>query len=534
MDKRKKQIKYYCDLLKENELLLLKSSDSFFKNHYSSSPLAILTGFLGSEGEAIIDKNGNIKIFVDPRYHLLVDKQIFPDVQVYKMQLNETFFEAFKNNYKKNTILYVEENISLKRYLELDEYFELRKYSLPEKYLNNVEYNTKEKIFQIDDSINKISFLSKIAKLKKANLKTFKMLVFNLDEISYLTGLRSFQMKYSSNFPAILYLDFMNDNYVLFFDEIPKKISIDGLTFRNLDEFEGFISSIDSEIALCVDDISLKNYILIKQPKEIKTKNLSTLASIRTLNEIDDIKNSFNKLDKAIFAFKNRLQAGLSEYDLEKIFEEELVKTGAKGLSFKTILALDENCASIHYSMPSKNKFLKNESLLLLDCGGYWENGFATDITRTFYFGKNPKQIHRKIYTSVLKAFIACYLSSETNAKRLDEIAREILEPLNKDGFYFNHGLGHGIATSVHQNPPLLSMKSKDIIKPYQIHSIEPGLYGKSNEGVEFGVRIENCVYSDLNFNKISLSKFPFEEVLIDYSLLNKKEIEFINNWNKK
>ena len=113
-------------------------------------------------------------------------------------------------------------------------------------------------------------------------------------------------------------------------------------------------------------------------------------------------------------------------------------------------------------------------------------------------------------------------------------MARQILAPFNEDGFYFNHGLGHGIGTSVHQNPPVLSMKSKDIIKPYQVHSIEPGLYGKSIlTGDEFGVRIENCVYSDLQFNKISLSKFPFEEVLIDYSLLTNIEKEAIKLWQE-
>ena len=133
------------------KVLLLKSSDSFFKNHYSSSPLALLTGFLGSEGEAIIEKNGHIKIFVDPRYHLLVDKQVFPDIEIYKMGFGETFFDAFKKNYKKNTIFYVEENISLKEYLKLGEYFDLRKYELSEKYSKNLDFNKKEKIFKIDD-----------------------------------------------------------------------------------------------------------------------------------------------------------------------------------------------------------------------------------------------------------------------------------------------------------------------------------------------------------------------------------------------
>ena len=66
---RKRQIKFYTDILKENEILLLNSHDSFFKAHYSSSPLARLTGFLGSAGEAIIELNLNeVVIIAGKRY----------------------------------------------------------------------------------------------------------------------------------------------------------------------------------------------------------------------------------------------------------------------------------------------------------------------------------------------------------------------------------------------------------------------------------------------------------------------------------
>ena len=530
MSLRNKQIKYYQDILKENEILLLKSSDTFYKNHYSSSPLATLTGFLGSCGEAVIDKTGKIKIFVDTRYHLLVDKQVFKDIEIYKMELDESFFDAFKKCYKKNTVLYVSDDISLKDYLKYDSYFDLRKYELKKEYSKNKDYNKNAKIFKISDDIDKLSFLEKVEKLKKLSKEANRMLVFNLDEISYLLGLRSYKMEYSSNFPSVLYLDLKNHNHVLFCNEISKK-KIDGLSIMSLDEFEDFISTIIDEIYVDIDDINLKNYLLVKNPKTIKKKNLSILASIKSIGAIEDYKKCFERLDLALLNFRKKLKEGLSEYDLSKIFEQELKKTGAHGLSFKTILAIGENSASIHYSNPDKNKILYNENLILLDCGGYFENGFATDITRVFYFGEYPKLIYKKIYTNVLKAFLTCYMSDVTNARKLDLMARTILKPLEQEGFYFNHGLGHGIGTSVHQNPPILNMFSKDIIRPYQIHSIEPGLYGKTRDGVEFGVRIENCCYSDLNFNKISLSKFPFEEVLIDYSLLSEEEIKAVKLW---
>ena len=77
-----------------------------------------------------------------------------------------------------------------------------------------------------------------------------------------------------------------------------------------------------------------------------------------------------------------------------------------------------------------------------------------------------------------------------------------------------------------------MSLNSNDIILPYQVHSIEPGLYGKS-DNVEFGVRLENCVYFDVDYSRHSLSKFPFEGILIDYKILDVKEKEFVELWQR-
>ena len=534
MSNSKNQIKFYTDLLKDNEILLLKSKDSYFKSHYIGSMLNTLTNFSGTEGEAILEKNGKITIFVDTRYHILVEKQVFKDISIYKMGLGESFINTFEKKYKKNTIMHVPSDILLNEYKALDKYFDLRKYTPKEKHVKNLELDEKAKLFLVDNNIEKNDFDFKMHKLKKINQNIEKMLVFNLDEISYLTNLRSYQMKYSSNFRSILYLDFQTDNYILFLDKIPKDIKIKNLNFMKLKDFSGFIQSINTPIAVNINEITLENFLLIKKIKELKQNNLSIISSIKPKSVIEHLFEASKKTDLAIYNFKKQLKEGLSEQDLVNIFENELTKQGAKMPSFKTILSIDENTASIHYSSYDKNKILKKESLLLLDCGGYYEAGYATDITRTFYFGSNPKPIYKIIYTNVLKAFLACYMSNETNAKKLDLIARNILKPFEKDGFYFNHGLGHGIGTSVHQNPPRLSMNSSDIIKPFQTHSIEPGLYGKSiKENTEFGVRIENCVYSDIDYKKHSLSKFPFEEILIDYSLLSDDEKCIIQNWHE-
>lgn len=525
------QIKYYKGLLKKGEYLLLKSKDSFFKSHYSGSPLNVLTNFSGTAGEAILDYKGNIKIFVDTRYHILVEKQVFDNIEIYKIPLGKTFFDAFKDCYDKKTVLYLPNDIDLSEYMEYDRYFDLRTYKLKEKYLKNNDLDLSNNIFLADKNVEKNEFSYKIKKLHNLNRNTKKQLIFNLDDIAYLTNLRSFQVKYSSLFRSILFLDFETKKHILFLDKIPK-FKIKDLNFMKLKDFSSYIQNIEKPIYINYKDVSLTDFLSIKKPKELKKNNLSLISSIKTLSEIDYIKDCANKLDIAIYNFKSKIKSGLSEYTLSNLFEEELKNQGAVYPSFKTILALNENSASIHYTNASKEKFLNNESIILLDCGGYWKNGMATDITRTFYFGCNPKPIQKKVYTYVLKAFINCFLSNEKEAAKLDNLARKILKPLYREGFNFDHGLGHGIGTSVHQNPPRLSMISKDIIKPYQTHSIEPGLYGGDN--IQFGVRIENCVYFDLNYKRYSLSKFPFEEVLINYNYLENFEKEFIQDWQKE
>ena len=527
---RNSQIKFYTDKLKDDEILLLKSSDSFFKCHYKGSPLNVLTNFQGTAGEAVINKVGEITLFVDTRYHILADKQVFKDIKVYKMDLGETFIGALKKTYKEGKTIYIPSDIMFEEFLKFDKIFNIKTYKLKKSFLNNLDINKNESLFLVDSKVEKNDFNYKVKKFKKLNPNIEKMLVFDLDKISYFTNLRSFEMKYSSNFRSILYLDFKNSKYILFTDNLLKDIYIENLAIKKLNEFENVISAIDSDICVDYSEITLDNILLIKKHERMKSDNLSLISSIKPISVIENMAECSSKLDRAIYNFKKRINKGFSEFDLVEMFEDELKAQGSYSPSFKTILAIDNNSASIHYSSYDKNKILKEEQLILLDCGGYWDSGYATDITRTFYYGKNPKPIYKNIYTAVLKAFIACFNSKETSARKVDALARKMLASYQDIGFYFNHGLGHGIGTSCHQNPPLLSMYSNDTIKPYQTHSIEPGLYGKIDED-EFGVRIENCVYCDINYNRFSLSKFPFEEVLIDYRALNNKEIDFIKKW---
>ena len=57
--------------------------------------------------------------------------------------------------------------------------------------------------------------------------------------------------------------------------------------------------------------------------------------------------------------------------------------------------------------------------------------------------------------------------------------------------------------------------------------TIEPGLYKER----EFGIRLENSCYLDKNKKIRSFSKFPYEKNLIDFDMLDEKELEALKEW---
>ena len=123
-------------------------------------------------------------------------------------------------------------------------------------------------------------------------------------------------------------------------------------------------------------------------------------------------------------------------------------------------------------------------------------------------------------------------ITKRTTGEALDKIARKIKAESGLDDFNFNHGLGHGVGISVHENPPTIStgVWGKRILKENMVFTIEPGLY-KTGFG---GVRLENTVYltkKDGELKIQSLSCVPFQEDAIEYSMLNEQEKLWLQDW---
>ena len=164
--------------------------------------------------------------------------------------------------------------------------------------------------------------------------------------------------------------------------------------------------------------------------------------------------------------------------------------------------------------------------MVLIDCGAYYENGYATDITRVFVKG-NPSYLQKQVYTTVLKTFLNAFKANCKTGFEYDALAHSLLD--NKIvGFTFGHGLGHGIGINVHEAPPALNKSeiAQLEIKDGMTFTIEPGLYNPEY----FGVRLENsCYKADGKIH--SFVKMGYEGKLIDYNLLSAQETEWLKEF---
>jgi Xaa-Pro aminopeptidase len=150
------------------------------------------------------------------------------------------------------------------------------------------------------------------------------------------------------------------------------------------------------------------------------------------------------------------------------------------------IVAAGPNAAEPHHL--SDETVIQEGDVLILDFGCDVA-GYKSDITRTVCVGKAASQA-KEVYALVYEAHMAARKAIVRGAtgESVDRAARTVIEKGGYGDLFF-HRTGHGIGTSVHEEPNIVTGNTR-LLVPGNCFSIEPGVYiaGK------FGVRIENIV----------------------------------------
>ncbi len=527
---------------KSADAILINSSDEFL-SEYNILPRNSrykVTGFSGSMGDCIVTKD-NVYQIVDGRYHQQADNEVDHNVvSVLKMQQGSSPIKEIVNTLSENSSLLVtankvsadfceklqkkcnEKNIKIK-YLDTD----------PLEDFSQNDY-TNVNLIQISE---KIVFLSPKEKFEyfsgKLNEKQILLVTVPTD-FAYLTNLRNYDYPYSS---APRAKAIVTSKEVILFTNSKIPYNFDGLRIEPLNKFKTVLTKFqEKEILTDKTTIPQSDFMQIHHSNKISSTNLFDIKSEKFDNEIEHLKSAFAHTDKVLKKIDELINSDikLSEYDLFCAINQFFKEEGALEQSFRPIIASGANSSIIHYSVASPDKIIENGDLVMVDCGGYFEGGLATDITRTFVKG-SPSEEQKYVYTKVFKAAVAAldYKYDEKSTwQQIDLIVRKELEKEENNGYLYSHSTGHGIGISVHEFPPRCSFQDEFAIqfKKNYVFSIEPGLYKK---GVG-GVRLENAVYAKSvspNLEIEALSHYPFEEKLINRDMLTKNELKFLEEW---
>jgi len=210
------------------------------------------------------------------------------------------------------------------------------------------------------------------------------------------------------------------------------------------------------------------------------------LRMVKSAVEIATIKQAAEIADQALANILPLVKEGITERELANELDYQMAKLGSEELSFATILLFGERSALPH-GIPS-NRSLKQGDLILIDFGAV-VNGYRSDMTRTFVFGKaDTKQKH--IYQLVQNAQQAAInkVTEGVSGEYLYQQSANIL--LNSDyKDYAGEGLGHGVGLQLHEQP-FLGPDCKTAIEQGCVITIEPGIYIPSWGGI----RIEDDV----------------------------------------
>lgn len=545
------------------DFMLIRSADEFF-NEYVPAHLSrrqAITGFTGSVGDALIGKQG-AWLFVDGRYGLQAKEEargFTVVVQPIGQSIEEGWVECLSSqpNIKSAVLGFETDRISHNLMLKIKSQNGLAKTKII--HLDAAFFSELTGGRSSDDKASEIwkvpakwtgrTFVKRLSECQKAiaACDLDAMVITPLDTIAWLTQLRGDEYKHQSIFSARALL---HPKGLLLATENGGQIKLGEFAqIVPLREFESAAAKLKGLNRVGFDPANTS----VQMQKSLKRAGLKLIAaqspleemkSIKTSEELLHMRSGFHRADrvvsKTIKWTQGRVAKGTqtSEADVAKYLHRAYLDSGARDLSFGSICGADENGAIIHYSKASAQKMLKPGTMFLMDSGGIYEGGYATDLTRTFFCGGTgiqPSIKQKHIFTTVLRGAIAgmtAKFPKGTNGTQLDAIVRA---PIWQAGYNFAHGTGHGVGINVHEFPPTISSRVKTEIKVGQVFSIEPGIY---LEGFG-GVRIENlCTAIEDSEDKsflqvVPLTFSPLDEQLIDTKSLTASEKNFLKYYRE-
>ncbi len=265
---------------------------------------------------------------------------------------------------------------------------------------------------------------------------------------------------------------------------------------------------------------------------------IASLRLVKDNEEISAIRNAckinklaFTRLEQIIQNYANNKPAFdnfelpqelLYEYQLESFLNYFYGQYGCTW-SFWPIVAGGKNSTILHYTKNTSLVYKNN--LLLVDAGCEYQ-GYASDITRTFWVGAPSKAQQavwyevQQIQNKIIAYCQDCWLKKDFSLLDLQlltidlvcqslhklGILKQSVEQIKQDGTYkkyYPHKVSHFLGLDVHDMRSDQTLRRD--LQPNMVFTVEPGLYFRVDDldiPTEFrgiGVRIEDDLLTTTN-----------------------------------
>ncbi len=411
-------------------------------------------------------------------------------------------------------------------------------------------------------------------KMKKLECTHF--FISKLDDIMWLYNVRGEDVAYNPVAFSYAFITYISDEEkeAYFFadeecvsEETGKILTAEGVGIKAYGsvydfltgyEYRGNILADEREVSVKALDIMAGR--LKDGPADIRSYHMvsrvnptTELKSIKNDTEIKWMKEYFMRDSAAMTKYLREVKKIMGCADGDDFDEVKAAKLcdsirldtkDCFDLSFTTIAAYGANAAMMHYeATESSYSKCEKRGMLLTDCGGQYP-GATTDVTRTIALGEVSDE-EKRHFTLVLKGWLALMRATwieGCTGRNLDILARQFLW---NEGIDYKCGTGHGVGycLNVHEGPQNIRWRyiegsSEAVLHPGMIVTNEPGVYMEGR----YGIRTENTMLvvkrfendGDTYLGFENLTWVPIDEELIDYSLLDDKEKQWLKEYQNR
>ena len=213
---------------------------------------------------------------------------------------------------------------------------------------------------------------------------------------------------------------------------------------------------------------------------------LDGLRASKDEGELAAMRRAQKITDEAFSAILDFLRPGLTEQEVAARLVYELLRRGARKVSFDPIVAAGAN-GSMPHAVPGET-VIENGMFVTMDFGCIVD-GYCSDMTRTVAVGRPAEEMVR-VYETVLAAQKAGIAAARAGmpGRELDAAARAVITGAGY-GAYFTHSFGHSLGLEIHESPNAAPGEERPL-PAGAVVSAEPGIYLPGR----FGVRIEDVL----------------------------------------